>query len=110
MYNYTDEQKELLSNVLEKYGLDHQLSKTIEECSELIRAISKVFMIDMSEYSDEDPGFSVQQFLTEIIDVEIMLFQLKLSLKGSEYLTNFYEAEKIRKFEKIQKMMEEVKC
>lgn len=107
MYNYTDEQKELLSNVLEKYGLDHQMLKVIEECSELIRAISKAFMIDISEYSNEDPGLLAQQLLSEVIDIEILLFQIKLSLKDSENFTDFYKSEKIRKFEKIHKMMEE---
>lgn len=62
--------------LLQHYGINHQVCKTMEEMgglgAELMRDIN------------DDPRASVEKVMEEIADVEIMLMQLRLYYEGFE--------------------------
>lgn len=57
---------ELCSKVIDKFGRTNQIIKCIEECSELIQALSKYILLD-----EDDPNIA-----EELADVSIMLTQM----------------------------------
>ena len=77
-----------IRKILNHYGIEHQKSKSIEELSELIRAISR---------NDS------KNIMEEIADVEIMIEQLKLI-----YWLTPEEIQDIKK-QKIEKALFEIR-
>lgn len=75
--------------IFDHYGLDHQLGKTVEECAELIVAITHW----------KDGKVSREDMVTEIADVAVMVEQLKLAFPD-------VEAEIARKVERCGKRLE----
>lgn len=74
-----------LNEIALHHGLDAQLDQTIEECSELILAIQKY-----KRYGNKDDGFNtyyLAQVGEEIVDVEIMIKQLKILIEGFDFDT-----------------------
>jgi len=67
--------KELYRNAVQKWGNQAQWIKAVEECGELIQAISKHML----------GGEDIQHMFGEIADVEIMLGQLKFMLGEERY-------------------------
>lgn len=63
--------KDVMKHVVDKYGKDAQSTICMEECAELIQAISKAM-----RYKD-DPG-EVEHLAEEIADVLICIEQLKI--------------------------------
>lgn len=74
-----------LSDIALFHGLDEQLEQTIEECAELILAIKKY-----KRYGNKDDGFDtyyLAQVGEEVVDVEIMVKQLKILIEGFDFET-----------------------
>lgn len=73
----TKEQKAILKRAIEHYGIDNQLTKTVEELSELIKEICKL-KIAGQNFNGADLIQARQNLLEEKADVYIMLMQLDL--------------------------------
>ena len=84
----------LYFKALSKWGIDTQINMLVEECSELIKAIMKLRRKRNSE--------SLIEFLEELIDVEIMINQMKIF-----YDKGLLQTIKTQKLEKLQKLLEE---
>ena len=72
-----------LNEIALHHGLDAQLEQTIEECSELILAIQKY-----KRHGQKDDGFDTYYLAhigEEIVDVEIMIDQLKMLIEGFDF-------------------------
>lgn len=82
----TPEEKELLSKAISKYGINPQCDQATEEMAELIQAINKCRRnkIILSSHIQGKSILTAEQaliydnLLSEIVDVEIMLDQLKI--------------------------------
>ena len=83
--SFTDQKqryaKDLYKQALDKWGLEAQVGMLIEECAELIKASHKAFM----------RNGSVLDFIEEVIDVEIMLEQMKIYFNNTKALNNMKE-------------------
>lgn len=73
----TNEQKAVLKRAIDHYGIDHQLTKTVEELSELTKEICKL-KIAGKDFNGADLIRARQNLLEEKADVYIMLMQLDL--------------------------------
>ena len=78
---------DLLERLITKYGDDNQLNKAIEELSELIRALSRK---------------DIENIIEEIVDVEIMLHQVRIILKRK--IPNYQEIYSNNFQKKIKKL------
>lgn len=67
--------QELYKNLILKYGLISQLIVTMEECAEVIQAISKI--LRSGEEKDIEYIRAVKEMFMEIADCEIMFEQIK---------------------------------
>ena len=91
----TETQKLTCHRILEHYGIESQRRILVEECAELIQAVSKV---ERSGSSSE----TIKNLFAEIADVEIMLEQVKYYY--SEYGTKrLIDYKLIRQLERIKK-------
>lgn len=84
----------LYAQAWRKYGEDKQIVVAMEECSELIKELSKHLrgkenLINISE---------------EIADVEIMLDQLKFHLGIADMVTTFTETKLIRLQDRVNEV------
>ena len=73
----TEEQEAILKRAIDHYGIDNQLTKTIEELSELTKEICKL-KIAGKDFNGADLIQARQNLLEEKADVYIMLMQLDL--------------------------------
>lgn len=73
----TKEQEAILKRAIDHYGIDNQLTKTIEELSELTKEICKL-KIAGKDFNGADLIRAKQHILEEKADVYIMLMQLDL--------------------------------
>ena len=81
---------EVISEAIRTYGAEQQERVAIEECAELIQAIS---------HKHRGRKHNIAE---EIADVEIMLEQLKI-INDCEYMVNVIKAEKInRLFQRLR--------
>ena len=74
-----------LNEIALHHGLEAQLDQTVEECSELILAIQKY-----KRYGTKGDGFDtyyLAQVGEEIVDVEIMIDQIKILIEGFDFDT-----------------------
>ena len=72
-----------LNEIALTHGLDAQLEQTVEECSELILAIQKY-----KRHGKKEDGFDTYYLAhvgEEIVDVEIMVDQLKILIEGFDF-------------------------
>ena len=71
--------QDLCWQVLSKYGCEHQMGMVIEECSELQKAVCKIWRDDghITDAHDEN-------LREELVDVQVMLQQMFLVLKMTE--------------------------
>lgn len=70
------ENQDLCWQVLSKFGCEHQMGMVIEECSELTKAVCKIWRDDgrITDAHDEN-------FREELVDVIVMCQQMFLVLK-----------------------------
>jgi len=94
--------QKLLEQMIQKYGESKQLDMVIEECSELIKAISKF----KRENNNEDLKFRIASIAEEEADVRIMLEQIDIMmLKHDPEYTSRVKCEMQRKETRIKKML-----
>ena len=87
--------KKLLKKAILWWGIDFQLLMLIEECAELIQAVS--------HYKRKREG-SFLKLLEEIVDVEILIAQVKLAfVTGTD--KNEYLAIKRRKIKRLKERL-----
>lgn len=67
--------KEIFEECVKQWGIKAQMGMVVEECAELIQAISKV--------NREKPG-SVDNLLEELADVELMVEQMRYYFDGNK--------------------------
>ena len=72
-----------LNKIALEHGLDNQLEQTIEECSELILAIQKYKRYKKNN-ADFD-SFYICKIAEEVVDVDIMVQQLKILIEGFDF-------------------------
>ena len=71
---------ELNKETAKHYGYEAQSNQLVEECAELIQAVSKY----RRAVTDEEKLIALENFIEEIADVEIMLEQIKYLLQIPE--------------------------
>lgn len=80
--------RELYKDIVSHYGTWFQMVKCMEECGELIQAISKYIGSDASPEAEE-------HIIEEIADVQILLEQVMTMFKNGEDRVQLIMAEKI---------------
>ena len=94
--------QKLLEQMIQKYGESKQLDIAIEECSELIKAISKY----KREENKHDILFRIRSIAEEEADVRIMLEQIDIMmLKHDPDYTKRVRCEMDIKEQRIKKML-----
>lgn len=90
----TEQQKAKCKLILEHYGIESQRRILVEECAELIQAISKV---ERNGSTTE----TIRNLFAEIADVEIMLEQVKhfYSEYGTERLIDYKLDRQLKRME-----------
>lgn len=86
----------IYESILNKYGMEHQTRKAMEEMSELIQALNK--MIDLPTESHR------QAVIEEMADVEITIEQMRIGWKISR--SELSDA-RIRKINRMRKHLQE---
>ena len=84
----------------EHYGYTRQSQQAIEECSELIQAISKYNRFLNGEYAGKEKKI-VANLVEELADVEICIEQLKHFLKITDTKINNIKEYKINRTKNI---------
>lgn len=87
-----DKQIEICKKAIRTFGEHNQMVKAIEECGELIQALSRVII-------DQDPD--LDNVAEEIADVEILICQLKQIDNISEKLIQDWKAKKLKKLNEV---------
>jgi NTP pyrophosphatase (non-canonical NTP hydrolase) len=90
----------LYDGLVNKFGADTQMVVATEECSELIKEISKILRMRMITPACTP---SVEYLAEEIADVSIMCEQLTRMFRISNAVENFRD----KKLERISKLLEE---
>jgi NTP pyrophosphatase (non-canonical NTP hydrolase) len=91
--------KSIYTDAVEFFGAENQLYKTVEELAELQQAIIKY---NLSDRNDLQKTFV--NLIEEIVDVEIMLSQIK-TIFNSENEIELYNQFKNQKLEKLKKLI-----
>ena len=91
--------KEILCNAIQYYGEDNQLQKTIEEASELIQAISRYNQRNKNDTMINQ--ILISDIIEEIVDIQIMIDQIKIIMKSKENILNEYEKHKKYKLDRL---------
>jgi len=79
---------EYILRTSKQYGLEKQMIKTMEEAGELIQALAKYWF----------KNASLEKVVQEIVDVELLLIQLKTSLEIPEELYQRILTANIKRF------------
>lgn len=90
----------IYERAIEKWGSSFQLKMVAEECAELIKSVLK--------FDRKTNGSNIDDIVEEIVDVEIMIGQLKIIL--SKYDTNLewlLKENKKSKLERLDRMLNE---
>ena len=94
---FTNSEIKTMERALDQWGLSAQVGQTIEECAELIVALTK-------HINRTPKPESIENILDEIADVEMMLAQMRIALNISDMALRC----KIeRKFEKLHGYLED---
>lgn len=77
--------KDQNKKIAEHYGYEAQSSQLVEECAELIQAVSKYRRVrGMGQETTESEQVALDNLVEEIADVELMLEQVKHLLQIPE--------------------------
>lgn len=93
MARFDDEDRRLLVEAIDRWGGDRQLIKCGEECAELVQAICKRF----DGGGGKDDAFEVEAIVEEMVDVEIMLEQVRIILRVDPELEARWRERKLRR-------------
>lgn len=81
----TELQEKRCGEILKHYGVRSQQRQLIEECAELIQAVSKLHRASKpQQLARERKQAAFHDFLEELADVEIMVEQMKQSLNDRQ--------------------------
>lgn len=89
-------QNKICKKAIEKFGKDKQLDMAIEEMSELIKAIVKYRRYNWNKVWE-------LKMIDEMVDVEIMLEQLKQMLTNRDE----FELQKLQKLKRLETIINE---
>lgn len=93
-----------IEKIADHYGLQHQLSKSVEELIELVQAIQEYsFRLGM-----RDDEISTEHVADEIADVKIMIAQLEYLLELEEEVNDRVEFKLNRQIDRIKLEKESV--
>jgi len=86
---------ELYKQAIKKWGEDAQIQMCIEECAELI--------VKLSKRNRNSNGSTTDDIISELVDVEIMIEQLKIiyakkDSKFNSFTFEVYKRKKIKRF------------
>ena len=92
---------EIYKQTIKKWGEDAQIDLCIEECGELI-----VALIKRNRYSN---GSNNDDIINDLVDVEIMIEQLKIiyAKKESEFNSFTFEVYKRSKLKRLKRRLED---
>jgi len=90
-------EQDLFKFALKKWGEEFQIKMAIEECSELITELAK--------YGRNINGTIPERIISEIVDVEIMLKQLKIMFINKSTDKNFYNKVYDAKIQKLREII-----
>ena len=90
---------ELYKKAIEKWGKEPQIRMMIEECGELITALAKRDRCFN--------GSTIDDIIGEMVDVEILLEQLKLIFDEGKFGFFTFEIYKNKKLRKIKELLVE---
>ena len=76
----------ITKSVVEKFGVDKQIIKTMEECAELVQILAK--WLTISPHSTPEIDYHIAE---EVADVEIMLYQIKYMFDNFELVDEYRE-------------------
>ena len=93
-------ENELYEKAIKKWGVDAQINMAIEEMAELIQALVK--------QGRAVNGCTKGEVMEEIIDVEIMLEQLKLIFFPNKSDLDFYDFFRRQKLLRLEKLLEAI--
>lgn len=91
-----------LKKIADHYGYEEQREQLVEECAELIQAVSK----HRRARTAKKAGIALENLVEEIVDVEIMLEQIKHLLQIPE---GYMQAIKVYKINRTKERMAESK-
>jgi hypothetical protein len=94
---FTEDEIELMHLALDRWGLGAQIGQAVEECAELIVALQK--------YSNRStrPG-SADGIIDEIVDVEMMLAQLRIAFSVDD---DTYRRRIAQKFARLNEYLQQ---
>lgn len=103
--NMNEKQTEKALEILEHYGAEKQRRQLIEECAELIQAVTKLERAqdsgDMAKITEK-----TLEMVGELVDVRIMLQQITMSLFQDVSKDMIYEQMEY----KLQRQLERIKA
>ena len=88
---------DLYKKAIQKWGKEPQIRMMIEECGELITALAK-----KDRCSN---GSTIDDIIGEMVDVEIMLEQLKLIFNNGRFGCFTFQIFKQKKLQKLQELL-----
>lgn len=100
----TELQEKRCGEILQHYGVKDQQRQLVEECAELIQAVSKLHRVSKPHMlQKERKQIAFHNYLEELADVEIMVEQMKQTLtpKERDRLTQIITAKINRQLRRI---------
>lgn len=88
---------DLYKKAVQKWGKTAQITMAIEECGELVTVLAK-----RDRCSN---GATVDKIIGEMVDVEIMLEQLKLIFADGKFACFTFEIFKRKKLQKLEELL-----
>lgn len=88
---------DLYKKAIQKWGKEPQITMMIEECGELITALAKRDRCFN--------GSTIDDIIKEMVDVEIMIEQLKLIFNNGKFGCFTFEIFKKKKLIKLEKLL-----
>ena len=94
---FTESEIKIMQTALDKWGLAAQAGQTVEECAELIVALQK-------QFNRTPTPETVEAIIDEIVDVEMMLAQMRLAFSVDD---NTFRKRIEDKFKRLNKYLVE---
>lgn len=88
---------ELYKKAIQKWGKEPQITMMIEECGELVTALAKRDRCHN--------GATIDDIIKEMVDVEIMLEQLKLIFDSGKFGCFTFKIFKKKKLQKLEELL-----
>lgn len=93
------EEIQIMQRAIDKYGVQSQVDKLVEECSELIKAVLK---LRYAKPTGVEHDILIDAVSEETADVEIMLEQVHMIYRNDEKVAEYRE----KKLERLKHRMD----